>query len=527
MPRRARRLRRGPAVFPCAGREQSADGEWFPAETATSGMGGTRKFQTNGTVIQTYGAALHYKYQLETNGVTNTVLMPGPKGPAGPPVRMDFTITNDTLTLQERRGQQRERLTRVEGTSGEGLFGQWTGKHYTGGRQVIEFTTNLYGYLSVPFMSETGSFTLDGNRLTEELRGQRTISEWTIANDVLTLTPPGGQPEKYRRKGAALPGDEIEFSDEPDLETEKIEALLKHLGSLKDANFIRNDQAYEPEEAAAMMRGKWLRQEADIDTATEFIEKIMTASSSDTKKPYLIRFQDGTETPCADYLWAELKKLDSTPSVGAKSATKRLPRGLWIKSAGENYVHADISDVSIEDYPALTNLHALFAVYFEDDGATDEKLEALTNLRFTNLTCIYLLDCRLLTDKGIDYVSRIPSVINLALSGMAINDATCHMIAARIRLHDVSIGDCPNVTVNGLLAIVQSKTINSLRFSMGDLKQEDLIQLISQSAPQLTRMDIEMDDSSVRRLDLPALRQAVKVRKIKVYACRNGKTQEL
>src|SRR6185503_9318841 len=104
--------------------DNSLVGEWFPADNATSGLGGTRNFKTNGTVIATFGAALHFKYQLETNGVTNTVLMPGPKGPGGPPARMDFTITNDTLTLNERKGRQRQRLTRVKGTSGEGLIGQ-------------------------------------------------------------------------------------------------------------------------------------------------------------------------------------------------------------------------------------------------------------------------------------------------------------------------------------------------------------------------------------------------------------------
>jgi hypothetical protein len=41
------------------------------------------------------------------------------------------------------------------------------------------------------------------------------------------------------------------------------------------------------------MRNKWEAQDEDIKTATEFIEKIMTASSSGARKPYLIRFKDG------------------------------------------------------------------------------------------------------------------------------------------------------------------------------------------------------------------------------------------
>ena len=39
-------------------------GEWFPLENADSGLGGTRHFKTNGTVIGTFGFALHFKFQL-------------------------------------------------------------------------------------------------------------------------------------------------------------------------------------------------------------------------------------------------------------------------------------------------------------------------------------------------------------------------------------------------------------------------------------------------------------------------------
>jgi len=101
-------------------------------------------------------------------------------------------------------------------------------------------------------------------------------------------------------------------------EKEKIEALLKHLETLKEASFVRNDKALPPKEAAELMREKWEAMGDDIRTATEFIEKIMTASSSGAKKPYLIRFKDGKETKCADYLKAELKKLEAAPKEKEK-----------------------------------------------------------------------------------------------------------------------------------------------------------------------------------------------------------------
>src|SRR2546423_9418005 len=166
----------------------------------------------------------------------------------------------------------------------------------------MDFTTNMYVYLSVPAVTMTGSFTLNGNRLTEEYQDKRVTSRWEIADHVLTLTPStGDQPEKYQRKGAAFAGDEIAFSDEPaaaNPETKKIEGLLKHLETLKEASFIRNDQAYEPKEAAAMMRREWQAQEDEIEMAAEVIEQIMTASSSWAQKPNPIRFRDGKARTC-------------------------------------------------------------------------------------------------------------------------------------------------------------------------------------------------------------------------------------
>jgi len=98
----------------------------------------------------------------------------------------------------------------------------------------------------------------------------------------------------------------------------KIEALLKHLESLKEASFIRNDTALQPKEAAALMRKKWEAMGEEIKTAAEFIDKIMTVSTSGAKKPYLIRFKDGKETKCADYLKAELKKWETAPKEKEK-----------------------------------------------------------------------------------------------------------------------------------------------------------------------------------------------------------------
>jgi hypothetical protein len=93
-------------------------------------------------------------------------------------------------------------------------------------------------------------------------------------------------------------------------EKAKIEALLTHLAGLSDTTFIRNGSAYDAKTAAKFLRKKWEANGNDIKTAADFIAKAATASST-TGKPYLIRPKNSPEILCADYLNAELKKLEA------------------------------------------------------------------------------------------------------------------------------------------------------------------------------------------------------------------------
>ncbi|MFM7180259.1 MAG: DUF5329 family protein [Verrucomicrobiales bacterium] len=96
----------------------------------------------------------------------------------------------------------------------------------------------------------------------------------------------------------------------PPEEKAKIQTLLAHLEGLADAKFVRNGSDYDSKTAAKFLRGKWEANEKDIKTAADFIAMAATASST-TGKPYLIRLKDAPEVPCADYLNAELKKLEA------------------------------------------------------------------------------------------------------------------------------------------------------------------------------------------------------------------------
>jgi hypothetical protein len=93
-------------------------------------------------------------------------------------------------------------------------------------------------------------------------------------------------------------------------ENQKIEALIKQITQLSDAQFVRNGSAYNAESAAIFLRRKWQANASEVRTARDFIEKIASFSGT-SGKPYLIRFKDGAEVKSRDFLLAELKKLET------------------------------------------------------------------------------------------------------------------------------------------------------------------------------------------------------------------------
>jgi hypothetical protein len=91
-------------------------------------------------------------------------------------------------------------------------------------------------------------------------------------------------------------------------EKQKIEALIKQVGLLKEAQFVRNGSTYNADNAATFLRRKWQANASEVSTALDFIEKVASISGT-SGKPYLIRFKDGKEIRSRDFLLGELRKL--------------------------------------------------------------------------------------------------------------------------------------------------------------------------------------------------------------------------
>ncbi|HLW65237.1 MAG TPA: DUF5329 family protein [Gemmataceae bacterium] len=101
-------------------------------------------------------------------------------------------------------------------------------------------------------------------------------------------------------------------------EKEKIQALIEHVKGMQDTKFIRNGKEYDAKSAARFLRYKWDDLDAQVKTATDFIDKIASYSAT-TGQIYMIRFKDGTQLKSGDYLREVLKKLDQS------AAEKRNP----------------------------------------------------------------------------------------------------------------------------------------------------------------------------------------------------------
>ena len=100
----------------------------------------------------------------------------------------------------------------------------------------------------------------------------------------------------------------LSAADLPRAEEKQIEALIAAIERMTDAAFIRNDRPYGSAAAAEFLRRKWRQREAEVGSAEDFIGKVASFSST-TGQPYLIRFSDGRETPCAIFLRTELSSL--------------------------------------------------------------------------------------------------------------------------------------------------------------------------------------------------------------------------
>lgn len=175
--------------------QSSIVGEWISVERSKGGLGSAKTYIADNTVQATFGALVDFKYKLDGNKIT--LSFPGADDIVQ---KIEIKDTKMILTFETTGGKQE--LTRIGGDPKSGIIGKWTGDHYTGGKQILHFTTSNNCYLSVPMISAKGSYQIKDDTLRESFEGQKKAEwKWAIQDNVLTLTDKKqGKTEKYMRK---------------------------------------------------------------------------------------------------------------------------------------------------------------------------------------------------------------------------------------------------------------------------------------------------------------------------------------
>lgn len=174
---------------------ESILGEWLALERTRDGLGVTKTYTKGGSVEATYGSLIDYRYNLAGKKL---ILSAPPKEP----FVLYVEIKGSKLTLTDISGNK-QKLTRVSGNQQSGIIGKWSGDHHAGKKQVMHFTASRNCYVSVPIVTEKGSYNIKGDNLTERFKGKRGERkwQWTIDYDILSITSrTKDESEKYRRK---------------------------------------------------------------------------------------------------------------------------------------------------------------------------------------------------------------------------------------------------------------------------------------------------------------------------------------
>lgn len=135
-----------------------------------------------------------------------------------------------------------------------------------------------------------------------------------LTDEIPPPVPESQRPETGELESKTGVAPKVQSTPEPRklTETERIESLIRHVETLEGAVFIRNGEEHDCNAAAKHMRDKWNWKKKDIKTAEDFI-RVAATKSSMSGEIYRIRFKDGHEEKCGEYLLKQLGPQSQAP----------------------------------------------------------------------------------------------------------------------------------------------------------------------------------------------------------------------
>ena len=126
----------------------------------------------------------------------------------------------------------------------------------------------------------------------------------------------------------------------------------------------------------------------------------------------------------------------------------------------------DIRGLPLDQYPLLAKFKSVEIIGLlnkDNNAATDQHLEALSRLGFTNFGGITLINCRRITDRGIRFLTNFPSFKGGSFEGTSITDAACEVFA-QMHVTGLNVANCRHITKKGLLRLPKLRISNISNF---------------------------------------------------------------
>jgi len=147
--------------------EENITGIWSATNRTKGGLGSQWTFFEGGDVSLTFGALVDFKYEIKNNFILMHIS-------EDKITKEEFTISEGTLTIKS-EDSQKPMVMKWAGAPAETnhpLIGNWTYQHYTGQTALKRYTSHGLAQLSVPFIVENGTYSIQGNQVVIMLRNK-------------------------------------------------------------------------------------------------------------------------------------------------------------------------------------------------------------------------------------------------------------------------------------------------------------------------------------------------------------------
>jgi hypothetical protein len=146
---------------------ENITGIWSATSRTKGGLGSQWTFFENRDVSLTFGALVDFKYEIKDNFMFMHM-------GEGRIVKEEFIISGDTLTIKSEDSLEPQvmKWAGIPADIKQPLIGNWTYPHYTGQTALMRYTRNGLAQLSVPFIVENGTYSIQGNQVVIMFRNK-------------------------------------------------------------------------------------------------------------------------------------------------------------------------------------------------------------------------------------------------------------------------------------------------------------------------------------------------------------------